>query len=154
MAYDFAETAVSMATTKANGGPATSITFDTLDLDDSVATEDMSNHIRRVTDAPALYARFLLHSLEQVARANLLDMAAHVLAKGGELDLEFRTRQDSATEHLFGEDHFRVYLDPEVVIEDIETLGGKITHFQASQGLAKYKGEDPYVARIVAQWCI
>jgi hypothetical protein len=152
IAYDFAETAVNMATRKIDSDTSATATFDTLNLADSTATGDMSRHISTVAESPALYARFLLHSLESVGRANLLDMAAYVLSEGGELDLEFRTGHDSDTKHLFGEDHMRVYLDPDGIIDEIITRGGKITHFEAGRGLARFKGEDPHVARIVARW--
>ena len=98
----------------------------------------------------AVYGRFLVHSLEEAGRANLLRLSASLLGDGGELFLEFRTGKDLGQEHLFGDDHFRVFLDPMVVELEIEALGGEVTYREEGCGLAVYKSEDPHVARMVA----
>jgi SAM-dependent methyltransferase len=149
--FDFAESAVQRAQGQADGqGVAGS--FGVLDLYDADGVRVVAKEISRTTDAPAVYGRFLIHSLEEAGRANLLDLAAEVLAEGGDLYLEFRTGQDRGARHLFGDDHFRVYLDPEIVVREIEQRAGSVVHSEAAHGLAVYKTEDPHVARIVARW--
>ena len=100
-----------------------------------------------------MYGRFLVHSLEDAGRANLIRLAADGPgASGGELFLEFRTGKDLGQEHLFGDDHFRQFIDPMVVELEIEELGGEVTYREEGCGLATYKTEDPHVARIVAHF--
>lgn len=149
--YDFAETAVQRAQGRADGQRVTA-TFCVLDLYDAPEVIVVAKEIERTTNAPALYGRFLIHALEQDGRANLLDLAAQVLARGGDLFLEFRTGQDRGAQHVFGDDHYRVYLDPDIVVREIEERAGTIVHTEAGHGLAVYKTEDPHVARIVARW--
>jgi len=149
--FDFAESAVPRAQGEADG-QGVSAAFAVLDLYDASGVQVAAKDIRRTTSTPAVYGRFLIHSLEEVGRANLLDLAAEVLAAGGDLYLEFRTGQDRGQQHVFGDDHFRVYLDPDIVVREIEERAGTIVHSEAGHGLAVYKTEDPHVARIVAQW--
>ena len=149
--YDFAESAVQRSRGQADGR-GVSAAFEVLDLYDDDDVQIAAKDIGRTTVAPAVYGRFLIHSLEEAGRANLLDLSADVLAEGGDLYLEFRTGQDKGARHLFGDDHFRVYLDPDVVVREIEERDGKIMHCEADHGLAVYKTEDPHVARIVARW--
>ena len=73
------------------------------------------------------------------------------LRRGGKFYLEFRTGLDADAEHEFGE-HFRKYLEPDVVVAEIEARGGQIEHREAGHGLAVYKNEDPHVCRLVATW--
>lgn len=149
--YDFAESAVHRAQGEADGQDLAA-SFGVLDLYDGDGVRTAAKEIAGTTDSPVVYGRFLIHSLEEAGRANLLDLAADVLAAGGDLHLEFRTGQDAGERHLFGDDHFRVYLDPAVVVREIEQRGGTIVHSEAGHGLAVYKTEDPHVARIVARW--
>lgn len=149
--YDFAESAVSRAQGQADGHGAAA-SFSVLDLYDTNEVQTVAKDIARTTTAPAVYGRFLIHSLEEAGRANLLDLAALALRDGGELFLEFRTGQDQGEQHLFGDDHFRVYLDPDIVVREIEERAGVVMHSEAAHGLAVYKTEDPHVARLVARW--
>lgn len=139
--FDFAQSAVERARSAASAGelPAT---FSTLDLYDPVATLTAVDHDSHV------YGRFLIHSLEDSGRHNFLDAATGAAG----LYLEFRTGHDAVAHHAFGEDHFRKYLDPDVVVEEIVERGGRVQHLEAGHGLAVYKNEDPHVARIVATW--
>ena len=101
----------------------------------------------------AVYGRFLLHSLEEEGRANLFDLASRVLSgRSGELLVEFRTGQDAGHQHLFGDDHYRAYLDPDAVVAELQRRGGRIDELVTGHGLAVYKSEDPHVARIAASF--
>lgn len=148
--FDFAETAVAHATDRAArlGAEAS---FSELDLYDAEAASAVGAGLAG-HGVPVVYGRFLLHSLEAEGRANLLDLAATALAQGGELYLEFRTGLDAGHQHLFGEDHYRAYLDPDEVVAAILERGGSMLHVEAGHGLAVYKTEDPHVARLVARF--
>ena len=123
-----------------------------LDLTDDEAVAAAARAIVASGGADVVYGRFLLHSLPEEGRLNVLRLAAQALREKGSLFLEFRTGKDAGAPHLFGDDHFRVYLEPEDVARQIRQLGGSITHLEQGHGLAVYKSEDPHVARIVAHW--
>lgn len=150
LGFDFAESAVAHAQAKARhlGAEAS---FTELDLYDASAITAVGTSLAE-REVPVLYGRFLMHSLEAEGRANLLDLAQLALAAGGELYLEFRTGQDAGHRHLFGEDHYRAYLDPDEVVAAILDRGGSMVHVEAGHGLAVYKTEDPHVARLVARF--
>jgi len=150
LGYDFAETAVRRARQQSHEHGLVA-EFTVLDLYDDAAVAAVAESL--VTfDAPVIYGRFLIHSLEEPGRANLLDLSAKALTGGGELLLEFRTGLDAGHQHVFGDDHFRVYLDPDAVVAEVEVRGGTIAHREAGHGLAVYKSEDPHVARLAARF--
>ena len=144
-AYDFAESAVDHAQAQADADDLDA-RFETLDLYDSAAVAAVGSRFEGAR--PAIYGRFLLHALETVGRHHLFDLAA---VSEGTLYVEFRTGQDKESKHLFGEDHFRNYLDPQIVEGELKARGADILHSEAGHGLAVYKSEDPHVARIVAR---
>jgi SAM-dependent methyltransferase len=128
--------------------PARFQTFNLYDVRQVLATGGQLAH--RDTP-PVLYGRFLIHALEDTGRHNLWRLASMCLRRGGRFYVEFRTGLDAGAEHEFGE-HFRKYLDPDVVVAEIEAAGGLIEHREAAHGLAVYKNEDPHVCRLVASW--
>jgi hypothetical protein len=144
--YDFAESAVEHAQAHADAHELDA-RFLSLDLYDVDGVASVANELEAT--APAIYGRFLLHSLEARGRHHLFDLAARSEAA---IYLEFRTGQDKYGEHLFGDDHFRNYLDPKDVEAELTERGATILHSEAAHGLAVYKSEDPHVARIVARW--
>jgi len=71
--------------------------------------------------------------------------------EGGTFYLEFRTGKDAGKQHVFGE-HFRLYLDGQQVVDELEGLGAEILHHEEGHGLAVYQEEDPHVARLAVRW--
>jgi hypothetical protein len=150
LGFDFAETAVVHAQTQADER-GVDAEFTVLDLYDAPAVTAVAERLITV-EAAVVYGRFLIHSLEESGRGNLFDLAAKALTRGGELLLEFRTGLDAGHKHVFGDDHFRVYLDPDAVVAEIEVRGGAVTYCEAGHGFAVYKSEDPHVARLAARF--
>ena len=148
--FDFAESAVAQAGRQACAR-GLAARFGVLDLYDDLGVGRVAEALSG-SGPRAVYGRFLVHSLEEDGRANLLRLSAALLRDGGELFLEFRTGKDLGQEHAFGDDHFRVFLDPMIVEQEIEALGGVVTHREEGCGLAVYKSEDPHVARMVARF--
>jgi 2-polyprenyl-3-methyl-5-hydroxy-6-metoxy-1,4-benzoquinol methylase len=94
------------------------------------------------------YARFLIHAIEDEGRHNLWTLARSAIAgTGGKLYLEWRTEK---TVHEFGE-HYRQFVQPEVVRAELEERGFVIDHIENKHGLAVHKSEDPKICRIVAR---
>ena len=150
--YDFAESAVAHANDRALAGGA-SAAFSTLDLYDGSAVEIVANEWGESKTKLAFFARFLVHSLEARGRMNLWTLVSKALHQGGgSVFLEFRTGKDEGQTHLFGDGHFRAFLEPDLVREEIEEHGGTVTSMDTGHGMAVYKNEDPHVARIVAKW--
>jgi Methyltransferase domain len=149
LGLDFSEAAVARAQGQADGH-GLSARFGFLDLYDDDGVAASADELLSTLQSPAIYGRFLIHSLEEAGRRNLLDLSAKVLADGGELYLEFRTGKDAGHQHVFGDDHFRVYLAPTLVAEEIVERGGSVIRLEEGHGFAVYKSEDPHVARLVA----
>ena len=125
--------------------------FKTFNLYDLRQVLGIGGELAHRDTPPVLYGRFLIHAIEDPGRHNLWRVADLCLRRGGRFYLEFRTGFDAGAEHEFGE-HFRKYLDPDVVVAEIEARGGQIEHREAGHGLAVYKNEDPHVCRLVATW--
>ena len=94
-----------------------------------------------------MYARFLVHAIDDPARQNLWDLASVVTRQGGECWLEFRTDRDEHEQHLFGE-HFRRYLSPDLVEAELAAKGLAVRERVEGRGLAPHGAEDPWVARL------
>jgi SAM-dependent methyltransferase len=125
-----------------------SATFRQLDLYDLREMLSVGALLGHEATRDAVYARFLVHALEDAGRLNLWRFSRSVLSRtAGRVFLEFRTE---ATTHEFGE-HFRHFVDAEVVCSELTSYGFDIEHCEDRHGLAVYKGEDPRVCRIVAR---
>ena len=125
--------------------------FRILNLYDTRAVLALGAELSRWERSPDLYARFTLHALDHWGRVNVVRLASMALRRGGNLYLEFRTREDRNRPKLFG-NHTRRYLRPRVITRLIERAGGRVIHLEQGTGLAARGTEDPFVCRIVATW--
>lgn len=98
-----------------------------------------------------VYGRFVLHALVDEARENFWRLTSMVLSGGGRCYLEFRTDRDRDTPKAFGE-HFRRYLDPDLVAQEAAHHGGKVIHREEGRNLARFEKENPHVCRLVLEW--
>jgi SAM-dependent methyltransferase len=130
------------------GLPARFHTFNLYDLRQVLAT---GGELAHRDEPPTLYARFLVHAIEDAGRHALWRIASMCLRRGGRFYLEFRTDENATAEKVYGE-HFRKYLPGDVVAEEIESWGGQVEHREEGYGMAVYKDEDPHVCRLVATW--
>lgn len=135
-------------TAVAEGIPARFQTFNLYDLRQVLA---MGGELAHRDEPPTLYARFLVHAIEDAGRHALWRIASMCLRDGGRFYLEFRTDENATAEKVYGE-HFRKYLPGDVVAAEIESWGGQIEHRDEGFGMAVYKNEDPHVCRLVATW--
>ncbi len=111
----------------------------------------LGTRLSRAPEPVDLYARFTMHALDHVGRRNVLRLASMSLRRGGLLFLEFRTGQDGSRSETVGPRR-RYLLAPAVVVRQIEAAGGRVVRLEKGRGLAKLKGDDPHVCRIVASW--
>jgi SAM-dependent methyltransferase len=135
-------------TAVADGLPAR---FQTFNLYDTRQVLAMGGELSHRDEPPTLYARFLVHAVEDAGRHALWRIASMCLRRGGRFYLEFRTDENATAEKVYGE-HFRKYLPGDVVAQEIESWGGQIEHREDGYGFAVYKDEDPHVCRLVATW--
>ena len=97
------------------------------------------------------YSRFLLHSLDDEQQEIFLSSLSKQLLPGDSLFLEFRCSKDATTEKIFG-NHYRRYVDTERLQRDLSgRFGFELEYSLTGQGMAKYRGEDPFVSRIIAR---
>ncbi len=148
LGLDYSPQAVTLAESRAAAAGLTA-SFGLLDLYDDEWVAARAAQL--AAPSTSVYARFLVHAVEDAGRANLLALAATVCAGSGRLFLEFRTGKDAEAKHVFGE-HFRRFLRPSVVVDEAEELGGTVLHREEGHGLAVYGDEDPHVARLVLAW--
>lgn len=130
------------------GLPARFVTFNLHDVRQVLA---MGGELAHRPAPPVLYARFLVHALQDEGRRALWRLASMCLRRGGHFYLEFRTDANEQEEKVYGE-HYRRYLSGDAVVAEIEEWGGRVTYREEGHGLAVYKDEDPHVCRVVATW--
>jgi SAM-dependent methyltransferase len=144
---DYAPAGVQFARNRAieSGVPADFIRFNLYDLRDILSFGAIMARDRK---PDIVYARFVVHAIEDGGRRNLWNVSRSILrGRLGRLYLEFRTQ---ATEHEFGE-HYRQFVQPDVVCDELRGYGFEIDHCEQAHGLAVHHNEDPLVCRIVAR---
>ena len=97
-----------------------------------------------------VYARFVLHALNEPGQDNLVRLASMALRRAGRLFLEFRTPEDADRKHVFN--HGRHYVEPRRVRAMVEAAGGRVLEEVTGTGLAPFESEDPVICRMVATW--
>lgn len=99
-----------------------------------------------------VYSRFVMHSLSQEQENDFLESLSVLLQAGDRVYFEFRSEEDCDTEKYFGNtNHFRRYVDSKQFIKNLqEKYKLDIDYSITGRGMAKYKGEDPVVTRIIA----
>jgi SAM-dependent methyltransferase len=148
---DYARSAVERGRSAAREAGWEHAEFAQLDLYEADAVTRAAAELR-ARQPVAVYARFLVHAVETEGRHGLWTLAQQASSAGtGQLFMEFRTGKDAHLPHVFGE-HYRNYLEPQVVVDEVEALGGTVVHREEGHGLAVYRDEDPHVSRLVVHW--
>nr|WP_288499623.1 class I SAM-dependent methyltransferase [uncultured Pseudomonas sp.] len=98
----------------------------------------------------AVYARFFLHAIREEEQNDFLNLLGGLLPAGCLLFLEYRTVADAEQEKVFGDGHYRRYLDHLATLTSIEAVGFTVCYEIEGRGLAKYRDEDAKVGRCVA----
>ena len=98
-----------------------------------------------------VYGRFLLHALSDRARQHFWRYTSMALRSGGRCYLEFRTDKDTFRRKAFGE-HYRRYLDPDLVVGEATAAGARVLHLEQARGLSPFEDENPYLCRMILEW--
>lgn len=97
-----------------------------------------------------LYNRFFLHSIDEKQERHFLGSLQKNMISGDMLYMEFRSDLDETLPKTYGKDHYRRYVKTDNLLISLSNLGFEIKYQVTGQGMAIYRGEDPFVSRIVA----
>lgn len=116
------------------------------------ARTESVNPATKTTDNVVFYNRFFLHTLDDAQEKIFLTAVAEAAVPGDKLYMEFRSLEDANVSHVYGEGHYRRYVDTDKLVQFLtgKDLRFHITYQITGQGMAKYKTEDPFVSRIIA----
>jgi SAM-dependent methyltransferase len=96
------------------------------------------------------YSRFFFHAIDEPAEDRVIEQAAAILRRrGGALAIEYRTTSDAVSTKVTP-GHYRRFIDPEAFAARIEAAGLKVQWRAEGRGMAKYRGDDAHVARLIA----
>lgn len=99
----------------------------------------------------AYYSRFVMHTLDDEQELAFLEILGDSVKSGEMVYFEFRSKEDAELEKIHG-NHFRRYVDTDQFKKYLtEKFGFEIKYSIVGSGMAKYKSEDPMVARVFAQ---
>ena len=117
--------------------------------DENICQIFKTEFIRSERKSIFVYARFFLHAIDKTQYARFWDFAQCLNRDYSvSVGVEFRTNEDEKNFKQFP-GHFRTYLDPNAVVAYAELLGFRVREILQGYGLAKYKDEDPHLARII-----
>jgi SAM-dependent methyltransferase len=105
----------------------------------------------RMAGPVIVYARFLLHAIDEACEDALLAQSAALLQQSrGVFAAEFRTPADAALPKQ-AQPHYRRFVDPDRICAKLSDLGLAIEYRAEGQGMAVCGSEDAHVARILAR---
>lgn len=94
------------------------------------------------------YTRFFLHAISEETENLILESILKNIQIPCEIVAEFRTKEDEELDKVF-DDHYRRYIDTDILITKLIQLGFTIQEFSKGRGFSIYKNENPYLARII-----
>lgn len=95
-----------------------------------------------------MYSRFFLHAISDESQTSMLDLSSKLCGTGALMALEFRTVRDKQLAKET-ELHFRRFLDPLSLLEQVGRFGFKVEYFVEGFGYAKFRSDDAHVARVL-----
>jgi tellurite methyltransferase len=156
LALDAAEVAIEQNNQKlADDGLTDRGLFVALDFNDIEQLPKLAGDA--LNDIDRVYCRFVLHAMPKATADTLIQFLFNNLAPGSQFCMEFRTTKDplfqqgqalSDTERMT--DHYRRFIEAADFRRELETLGWAVPYFVESNGLARFRDEDPVVCRMVA----
>ena len=96
-----------------------------------------------------VYARFFLHAIDDEAESKFLaDMKRVIDGKDASVCLEFRTERDEALKKTT-KTHYRRFVNVAHFLAKSGTAGFACEYLVEGFGMAKYREDDAYVARVI-----
>jgi SAM-dependent methyltransferase len=128
--------------------------FEVLNLYDEIQLEDFC--LRYQDQFDLIYNRFFIHAINLRGEGSLIELAKKVLKSGGRIYSEFRTDHDDRMKKgdVLGETersdgHYRRFVNCQDFVERVKAAGLELEYLVEGQGMARYRGEDPVVSRII-----
>lgn len=105
------------------------------------------------------YSRFTIHSITEQDQKELLPRVYDCLKQGGLFCIEVRTTKDpkyGQGEHIsdttyFNDGHTRRFIDSNVFLNTVLSLGFKLKYFNEQDNLSVYKNDNPVLMRIILE---
>ncbi|TKI51803.1 class I SAM-dependent methyltransferase [Lysinibacillus varians] len=94
------------------------------------------------------YTRFFLHAITEETENLIFQSILANIQIPCEIVAEFRTKEDEELDKVF-DDHYRRYIDTDLLITKLIKLGFSIQEFSKGRGFSIYKNENPFLARII-----
>lgn len=136
-------------------GASSRIKFENIDIS---SKKSFSSYFEKIKETEnklqkkiLVYARFLLHSVEENVENLLLEIISDNFKKGDLFAVEFRTIEDKGKGKIYN-NHFRRYIDADKFINKcILKYQLEVVDYIKGTGLSVFKSEDPFLARILLQ---
>lgn len=105
------------------------------------------------------YSRFTIHSITQEDQKKLLPKVYDLLNLGGLFCIEVRTTKDpkfGVGKHIcdttyFNDGHTRRFVDSQLFLNEVLSLGFKLKYFNEQDNLSIYKDDNPVLMRIILE---
>lgn len=118
-------------------------------FNDRVDVEKLLNADRPADSCCAIYSRFFIHAVDEVAEENLWHFCERLAQQRPVICMfEYRTSEDAEREKATPK-HFRRYIDHESLVSSACKRGFKVDYQVKGIGLAKYKADDAFVGRVI-----
>jgi tellurite methyltransferase len=120
--------------------------FNKIDVDgiDEVYGQKVEDYIKENKSPKNVYARFFWHAIERPLQLEILKWARH------NIFIEARTLQDKRKPKVFDK-HERNFVYVPQLVKDLKENGFDIVKLEEGTGFSKFKGEDPYLVRVIAK---
>lgn len=96
-----------------------------------------------ISSCDYIYTRFLWHAIDRKTQLKLLKWSRKWLF------IEARTIEDEKTKKIY-KGHSRNYVYTPRLVSDLKKYNFSIVHLSEGRGRSIYKGEDPYLVRVIA----
>ncbi len=95
-----------------------------------------------------IYSRFTLHAITNEQHKVFLESIKN---KGTILCIECRSDKDKKEQKVYGDDHYRNYINKQYLVDLVEQHDFVIEYIEEGIGFAPYKSEDPVCIRLIAR---
>lgn len=106
--------------------------------------EKVENYIKEFKSPKNVYARFFWHSITRNVQLAILKWTSDYIF------IEARTTQDKLKPKVFKK-HERNFVDVAQLVKDLKDNNFKIIKLTEGTGFSKFKGEDPFLVRLIAR---
>ncbi|EAZ84848.1 class I SAM-dependent methyltransferase [Lysinibacillus fusiformis] len=125
--------------------------FDCVDLSNENEVQKLMVKLNEISMSQEkdilFYTRFFLHAITDETENLIFESILENIQIPCEIVSEFRTKEDEELDKVF-DNHYRRYIDTDLLITKLINLGFSIQEFSKGRGLSIYKNENPFLARM------